>query len=210
MAKSKNANALKILHERYVHNDVAIQESVEHERLTAQIARMIYDLRKRAGISQTDLAALVGTTQSVISRLEDSDYDGHSLSMLERIATALNGRVSVIIDSSQPGQRKLRNKKADSTDLRRCTTHGAANGSKSSDTKTVSLDKRKTKVSKRLSAKDIRALRESHHLNPAAFARYLNISESTLQKWESGRQVPTGPALKLLNVILNHGFEVLA
>ena len=38
-----------------------------------------------AGLSQKELAALIGTTQSVISRLEDSDYGGRSLTMLERI-----------------------------------------------------------------------------------------------------------------------------
>ena len=37
----------------------------------------------------------MGTTQSVISRLEDADYEGHSLSMLQRIATALRMRLKV-------------------------------------------------------------------------------------------------------------------
>jgi len=41
------------------------------------------------------LAELVGTTQSVIARLEDADYEGHSLSMLQRIATAVNKRLEV-------------------------------------------------------------------------------------------------------------------
>jgi len=38
---------------------------------------------------------LIGTTQSVISRLEDSDYEGHSLSMLDKIARALNKQVKI-------------------------------------------------------------------------------------------------------------------
>jgi predicted transcriptional regulator len=41
------------------------------------------------------LARKVGTTQSVISRLEDADYDGHSLAMLRRIASALEKRVEI-------------------------------------------------------------------------------------------------------------------
>jgi len=39
--------------------------------------------------------ARVGTTPSVISRLDDDDYDGHSLAMLRRIAAALNKRVEI-------------------------------------------------------------------------------------------------------------------
>jgi transcriptional regulator with XRE-family HTH domain len=42
-----------------------------------------------------ELAARVGTTPSVISRLEYDDYDGHSLAMLRRIAAALNKRVEI-------------------------------------------------------------------------------------------------------------------
>jgi hypothetical protein len=37
----------------------------------------------------------VGTTQSVISKLEDADYEGHSLSMLKRIGTALHKGLEV-------------------------------------------------------------------------------------------------------------------
>ena len=54
-------------------------------------------MRTEAGLTQSQLAGLVGTTQSVISRLEDSDYDGHSLSMLTRIAEALHKKVSVVM-----------------------------------------------------------------------------------------------------------------
>ena len=54
-------------------------------------------MRKKAGLSQQQLAELVGTTQSVISRLEDSDYDGHSLTMLDRIARALGKKLTLTI-----------------------------------------------------------------------------------------------------------------
>ena len=59
------------------------------------IARKIYELRTKAKLSQAELAGKVGTTQSVISRLEDADYDGHSLPMLRRIASALEKRVEI-------------------------------------------------------------------------------------------------------------------
>lgn len=102
MARAKHTtNAVEILRKRYIQGDAEREKSIEGEHLSADIARMIYELRKEAGLSQKDLADLIGTTQSVISRLEDSDYDGHSLPMLERIAKALNRRVTVSMRESQ-------------------------------------------------------------------------------------------------------------
>lgn len=59
------------------------------------IAQLIYDARIAAGLTQQQLAEKVGTTQSVISQLEDADYEGHSLSMLRRVAAALSKQVRV-------------------------------------------------------------------------------------------------------------------
>ncbi len=52
------------------------------------LALLVREMREGAGLTQVELAKLIGTTQSVIARLEDAEYRGHSLSMLERIATA--------------------------------------------------------------------------------------------------------------------------
>jgi DNA-binding XRE family transcriptional regulator len=68
---------------------------VEREQDNLDIARKIYELRIKARLSQDELARKVGTTQSVISRLEDADYDGHSLAMLRRIAAAIGKRVEI-------------------------------------------------------------------------------------------------------------------
>ena len=65
------------------------------ERIKSQAAQAIYEGRIAAGLTQSQLARLAGTTQSVISRLEDGDYDRHSLATLERIAAALDRRVEV-------------------------------------------------------------------------------------------------------------------
>jgi transcriptional regulator with XRE-family HTH domain len=67
----------------------------EEARANDDIDRKIYDLRASAGLTQRQLAKLVGTTASVICRLEDADYEGHSLAMLNRIAAALNKRVKI-------------------------------------------------------------------------------------------------------------------
>lgn len=50
------------------------------------LALLVREMREDAGLTQTELAKKVGTTQSVIARLEDAEYTGHSLTMLERIA----------------------------------------------------------------------------------------------------------------------------
>lgn len=68
---------------------------VEEATLNAQVATSIYNARRAARMTQRELAELIGTTQSVVSQLESSDYEGHSLSMLRRIATALHLRVEM-------------------------------------------------------------------------------------------------------------------
>ncbi len=68
---------------------------IGQEQANLDLARKIYELRTKAGLSQAGLARKVGTTQSVISRLEDADYDGHSLEMMRRIASAMEKRVEI-------------------------------------------------------------------------------------------------------------------
>lgn len=58
-------------------------------------------------------------------------------------------------------------------------------------------------------ARDIKRIREHARVSQPVFARYLNTSESTVQKWESGQKRPSGMALRLLNVVEKHGLEVL-
>ena len=60
-----------------------------------------------------------------------------------------------------------------------------------------------------LEPKQIKKLRERAHVSQPVFARYLNTSESTVEKWETGAKRPSGPALKLLAVVQKHGLEVL-
>jgi ribosome-binding protein aMBF1 (putative translation factor) len=50
------------------------------------LALLVREMREDAGMTQAELAKKVGTTQSVIARLEDAEYMGHSLTMLERVA----------------------------------------------------------------------------------------------------------------------------
>jgi ribosome-binding protein aMBF1 (putative translation factor) len=82
------SSALAIL-ERSAAGSPELRRLAEEARLNAAVAQLIYSARTKAGLSQADLAEKLGTKQSVISRLEDADYEGHSLSMLQRIAAAL-------------------------------------------------------------------------------------------------------------------------
>ena len=84
--------------------DERLREAIERETLNAKVAMMVYEARTRAGLTQAQLAELVGTKQPVIARLEDTDYEGHSLSMLQRIATALNARLELRMVPAQKGR----------------------------------------------------------------------------------------------------------
>jgi putative transcriptional regulator len=56
----------------------------------------------------------------------------------------------------------------------------------------------------------IKRIREAQHVSQPVFARYLNTSESTVEKWESGAKKPSGMALKLLDIVEKHGLKMLA
>ena len=90
----KTSDALKLL-DRLTSSDPAMLELVNQEQANLDIARRIYQLRTKAGLSQAGLARKIGTTQSVIARLEEADYEGHSLVMLNRIAAALEKRLEI-------------------------------------------------------------------------------------------------------------------
>ena len=93
--RKKTENGLELLGKWYVDGNARMQTILEEERKNAAIARDIFELRERAGLSQRQLARLAETTASVICKLEDADYEGHSLSMLRRIAAALGCSVEV-------------------------------------------------------------------------------------------------------------------
>jgi transcriptional regulator with XRE-family HTH domain len=106
--KEKTQDAVRILHGRYVKDDPERKAALQEERVNAEVARLIYEMRTAAGLSQQQLADLIETTQSVISRLEDADYEGRSLSMLERIATALNQKLTVVMTAREPEEQEVR------------------------------------------------------------------------------------------------------
>ena len=93
--KSATTDAVEILHRRYYEGRPERLAALGEARANDSVARKITALRVQAGLTQRQLAKLVGTTASVICRLENADYEGHSLAMLNRIAAALNQRVEI-------------------------------------------------------------------------------------------------------------------
>ena len=79
--------AVEVLHRRFYRGKAV--------RTNQGIAREIYELRTAVGLTQIQLAKLIGTTASVICGLEDACYEGHSLPMLGRIAGALHQRIEI-------------------------------------------------------------------------------------------------------------------
>jgi len=68
------------------------------------VALQLAALREQAGLSQRDLARKLKTSQQQISRLESPGYEGHSLSMLRRVARVLNARVRVVLEAEGAGE----------------------------------------------------------------------------------------------------------
>jgi ribosome-binding protein aMBF1 (putative translation factor) len=93
--KTFDSEALQYTFEKYIGNNREQVAAYEQESANIDVAKLIYNLRTRAGLSQRELAKKVDTTASVICRLEDADYEGHSLSMLKRIAAALEQRLEI-------------------------------------------------------------------------------------------------------------------
>lgn len=91
---AKTSDAIKII-DQLTNSDSELEAMVAEASINAEVAQLIYQARTSSGLTQKQLAELVGTKQPVIARLEDADYEGHSLSMLQKIAHALNQRVVI-------------------------------------------------------------------------------------------------------------------
>ena len=82
-------------------NGPAFARRFERAGQAWDVALQIAALRQRAGLSQKELAKRVKTSQQQICRLESPGYEGHSLSMLRRVARELSARVRVLIESEE-------------------------------------------------------------------------------------------------------------
>jgi len=74
--------------EQRARRSATYRRTFERTQQQIDLALLVREMRESAGLTQVELAKRVGTTQSVIARLENAEYRGHSLNMLERIAAA--------------------------------------------------------------------------------------------------------------------------
>jgi transcriptional regulator with XRE-family HTH domain len=97
--------------ERRIAADPKLAAAVAREDLNVHVAMAIYDARTAAGLTQAQLAKRIGTQQSVIARLENADYRGHSLVMLQKVAEATGRRLEVTMRPIEAKQAKAKAKR---------------------------------------------------------------------------------------------------
>lgn len=109
-SKRKVSDAVELMDRWYGHTpgwDALLAE----EELNMQIGQAVYDLRNAAGLSQQQLAELAGTTQAVISRVENADYTGNAMEILKRVSLALRVKITISCavppEQPQPGCRMV-------------------------------------------------------------------------------------------------------
>lgn len=85
------------LTEKLLKQDPSFREAMEKAGQAWDIAFQIHDLREKAGLTQKQLAELVGTKQSNIASVESADYTAYTLTTLEKITKALKARLEVKI-----------------------------------------------------------------------------------------------------------------
>jgi ribosome-binding protein aMBF1 (putative translation factor) len=107
-------NAVKILKKRFGDSPERRAEITE-EKAKFSAACIVHEARRRSGLTQKELAARINTKQSVISRLENADYDGHTLVMLKKVADALDMNLEISFEPRKKAvskTRRLRKNKA--------------------------------------------------------------------------------------------------
>lgn len=100
----RTSDAIEII-DAMLGNSRRRREQADRAFEDAVVGQLVYDARTRARLTQRQLADRIGVNNGVISRLEDADYRGHSLSMLRRIARALGKRIDIRFVDAEAGAR---------------------------------------------------------------------------------------------------------
>ena len=93
--KRVTRDAVEIMDRIFGADDPDWERRCLEEEVKARIGQVVYALRADASLTQTQLADMIGTTQEVISKVENADYDGSALEMLFRVCVALKKRFTV-------------------------------------------------------------------------------------------------------------------
>jgi DNA-binding XRE family transcriptional regulator len=103
LARKKNMSS-RTNFDRYLEEQLRDPEFAKRFKRAGEawdVVLQLAALREKAGLSQKDLATRLKTTQQQISRLESPGYEGHSLSMLRRVARVLNAQVRVVFETGR-------------------------------------------------------------------------------------------------------------
>lgn len=107
MARKKTTDALAILHARYVRGNAEAEAELERARERLRVSMQLQEMREREGLTQQEVADRAGTSRSVIARLEQPDYEQHTLSTLRKVAGAMGYDVELDFrKSSAPPARR--------------------------------------------------------------------------------------------------------
>ena len=90
------------LTEKLLKQDPSFREAMNKADQAWDIALQLFDIRKKMGLTQTELAKLVGTKQSNIARIENADYTRYTLTTLEKVTRALKAKLQVRIIPADP------------------------------------------------------------------------------------------------------------
>lgn len=93
--KRKTTSDVITILERRHYTSPKRRADLERARIHAKLAQEIYARRKALGLTQAELAKRANTSVSAICRLEDADYDGHSLNVAVRVMAALDRRLEL-------------------------------------------------------------------------------------------------------------------
>lgn len=100
--RQPTTDAVEIIRRRYLEGNPELQAEVDRCHAEYLVSEALYNLRTEAGLTQAELAGLAGTSASAINRMEDADYEGHSLAALRKIAKALGKRVVIGFLDEEP------------------------------------------------------------------------------------------------------------
>ena len=104
--KGKTSSATEVLFDRFYRGKPQRIAELKRTRQELALGRKIRELRESRGLSQAKLARALRTQAPAISRIEDADYDGHSLRILRKIADYFDQHLVVSFEPKRGGREK--------------------------------------------------------------------------------------------------------
>lgn len=108
MPSKKTSSASQVMFNRFYRGRPNRIADLKQTIQEMSLGEKIRDLREQAGLTQEQLAAKIGSSKSAVSRIEDANYDSHSLTTLRRIAEALDQRLRVDFEPRRVTSRQER------------------------------------------------------------------------------------------------------